>query len=201
MAGLNALRAVVVRRKLARVLDALVISFATPWSHSFGVPRSQRSDETSIVATLQRAHGASWRCVSQLIRQAFDAPTSRIAAAPLTGDACRWIIAEKSDRSVRAHALAANFKPGVFDYCPCYCLQAAYLIPRTAHHIHSFSTALRKSVGPGQSGNLRHRCRPAAFVCRAFVCNAVHTRHSTIFAHAPNSKPHVQFESCNRPSL
>ena len=68
-----------------------------------------------------------------------------IAAAPLTYDTRRWTVAGKSARVVRAHALAANLKPGVFDYC----LQAAYLIPRTAHHIHSFSTALRKSVGPG----------------------------------------------------
>jgi len=79
--------------------------------------RARSGPTGGLSLQLCNVNTASCRCVSQLIWQAFDAPSSRIAAAPLTYDTRRWTVAGKSARVVRAHALAVNLKPGVFDYC------------------------------------------------------------------------------------
>eukprot|EP00964_Phaeocystis_antarctica_P086865 scaffold55054_cov61-Phaeocystis_antarctica.AAC.1 len=79
-------------------------------------------------------------------------------------DACCWTIAGQSARAARAHALAANLKPqtGQRSAATLVCsttASAASLIPRNRTSSDGLSTASNKTVGSGQSGNLRHRCR------------------------------------------
>ena len=147
--------------------------------------RARSGPTRGLLLQLCNVSTASCRCVSQLIWQAFEAcASSRISAAPLIDDACRWTVAGQSARVVRANALVANHNPqtsNLLAWCvrPLPPLHLSY--PATAHHIHSFSTASNKPVGSGQSGNLRHcwlaakrpSCAASAVACAmSLVCIA-----------------------------
>ena len=92
---------------------------------------------------------------------------------------------------------------------------AASLIPRNRTSSDGLSTASNKTVGSGQSGNLRHRCRQCAtahlltrhgveltFTARRFRAPRPHQDSSTALCarvcivHMP-----ARAMSCNRPSL